>query len=191
MDAAQTEKLKALARDLVDEEGENRAVRTFLMQYSCDRSGTVGAMLAHMNMSGWRGTAPDFALNVRPETHLTKAGAQIWLRHLFGLEGGNTNQVGCERDDGLLNIHAENETCEVCSAPAAGTDKDAERIDWFEKMLRERGAVWMMPSGEELRFVQVRTPGECWNGPTVSGLREAIDAAILAHTKTREGANHG
>jgi hypothetical protein len=75
-----------MIRDLLDEEGENRAVRSFLMQYSCDRAITVGAILAHMNRSGWRGTAPAFALDVRPETHLTKAGAQLWIRHLFSLE---------------------------------------------------------------------------------------------------------
>jgi hypothetical protein len=27
-------------------------------------------------------------------------------------------KVGCEREDGLLNIHAESETCEVCAPPA-------------------------------------------------------------------------
>jgi hypothetical protein len=76
-------------RELVDElDGENRAVRTFLLQYSCDRSTTVGAMLAHMNRSGWRGLCPAWVLEVRPETHLTKGGAQSWIRHLFGLESG-------------------------------------------------------------------------------------------------------
>lgn len=73
-------------RELLDDEGENRAVRSFLLQYSCDRSITVGAMLAHMNRSGWRGDAPAFALSVRPEEHLTKAGAQLWIRHLLSLE---------------------------------------------------------------------------------------------------------
>lgn len=72
--------------DLLDAEGENQAVRSFLMQYSCDRSITIGAMLAHMNRSGWRGTSPAFALHERPETPLTMAGAQIWIRHLFELE---------------------------------------------------------------------------------------------------------
>lgn len=76
----------AAERELLDIDGENLAVRSFLMQYSCDRSITVGAMLAHMNRSGWRGFAPAFALEVRPETHLTKAGAQIWIRHLISLE---------------------------------------------------------------------------------------------------------
>jgi hypothetical protein len=75
-----------MSADLIDEDVENNAVRTFLMQYSCDRATTVGAMLAHMSRSGWRETAPPFALDVRPEEHLTKAGAQIWIRHLFSLE---------------------------------------------------------------------------------------------------------
>ncbi len=76
-------------RELMDEEGENQAVRSFLMQYSCDRSITVGAMLAHMNHCGWRDLAPPFALAVRPETHLTKSGAQIWIRHLLSLENSH------------------------------------------------------------------------------------------------------
>jgi hypothetical protein len=54
-------------------------------------------------------------------------------------QGGNTSQVGCERDDGLLNIHAESETCEVCSAPAAGTvEKDAV-VDAARKLVKAKG----------------------------------------------------
>lgn len=74
-------------RDLLDAEGENQAVRTFLMQYSCDRSITVGAMRSHMTRSGWGEEAiPQFARNTYSAEHLTKSGAQIWIRHLFDLE---------------------------------------------------------------------------------------------------------
>lgn len=78
---------------LIDTDGENRALRSFLLQYTCDRPTTVGAMLAHMNRSGWRGMAPAFALSVRPETHLTKGGAQVWIRHLLSLEATTTAAI--------------------------------------------------------------------------------------------------
>lgn len=68
--------------DLVDEEGENQAVRCFLMIYG-NHNLTVKDMKYHLSMSGfpywpdWTADAPG---------HLTKAGAQLWLRHLFALE---------------------------------------------------------------------------------------------------------
>jgi hypothetical protein len=37
-------------------------------------------------------------------------------------EGENVHQVGCERDDGLLNIHQSNETCEICAANTAARE---------------------------------------------------------------------
>jgi hypothetical protein len=67
-----------------DAEGENKAVRSFLMLYG-QPGLTVGQMKKHMTMSGfkmwpaWVDTEPD-------EAHLTKAGAQLWIRHLFALE---------------------------------------------------------------------------------------------------------
>ena len=67
-----------------DAEGENKAVRSFLTVYGPPGL-TVGRMKLHMTMSGftswpaWVDTEPDGA-------HLTKAGAQLWIRHLFALE---------------------------------------------------------------------------------------------------------
>ncbi|WP_144156536.1 hypothetical protein [Paraburkholderia sp. BCC1885] len=54
---------------------------------------------------------------------------------------------------------------------------DAARLDWIEARIADSAAVWMLPCGESLRFVQVRHFGECENYPTVEGLRNAIDAA--------------
>lgn len=39
------------------------------------------------------------------------------------MDHGGIRQVGCERPDGMLNIHTESETCEVCSV--AETKGDA------------------------------------------------------------------
>lgn len=74
--------------DLVDEsDGENRAVRSFLSQYSCDNSITIGGMRRHMELSGWEDCWPGF-VNVasNDKLHLTKGGAQYWIRYLFDLE---------------------------------------------------------------------------------------------------------
>jgi hypothetical protein len=81
---AEIKRLKAAQPAPVDAEGENKAVRSFLMLYG-QPSLTVGQMKKHMAMCGfkswpaWVETEPDGA-------HLTKAGAQLWIRHLFALE---------------------------------------------------------------------------------------------------------
>lgn len=72
-------------RDLLDTDGENRAVRSFLMAYSCERSVSAGVMRNHMRRSGWNGFWPDWVA-IHPGLHLTKAGAQLWIRHLFAME---------------------------------------------------------------------------------------------------------
>ena len=58
--------------------------------------------------------------------------------------------------------------------------KDAERLDWMERAINNKGSVWILPCGESLRFVQVRHCGYCHNYPAVEGFRAAIDAAMLA-----------
>jgi hypothetical protein len=131
------EKMKALAlaRDVIDDEGENRAVRTFLMQYGLPGL-TVGAMRNHMSRSGWEGCWPEWVAEAHAGTHLTKAGAQLWLRFLFNLEG---------------------------AAPAAGTvEKDAKRPDFFkwwtsiETDVRKSMLVWASRDRERL-FALMRT----------------------------------
>lgn len=72
--------------NLLDDEGENQAVRSFLMQYSCDRAVTVDQMRKHMDLCGWSGCWPEFVEKAGSKEHLTKAGAQIWIRHLIDME---------------------------------------------------------------------------------------------------------
>ena len=69
---------------LVDEEGENQAVRCFLMVYG-QPGLTVWQMVAHMRRCGYDTTTPEWPRTTEIR-HLTKAGAQMWLRHLFSLE---------------------------------------------------------------------------------------------------------
>ena len=70
---------------LLDEEGENRAARAFLMLYGTNPQTTVGMMRNHMTLSGFP-LWPKWVSTGHESEHLTKAGAQSWLRHLFGLE---------------------------------------------------------------------------------------------------------
>jgi hypothetical protein len=73
-----------MTRPLLDDEGENRAVRMFLACYGGNTGVTVGHMRQHLEMCGYP-YWPDWTLDC-PKAHLTKGGAQNWLRHLFALE---------------------------------------------------------------------------------------------------------
>jgi hypothetical protein len=74
-----------MPRDLIDPvDGENQAVRSFLMQYGTPGL-TVGKMKTNLRLAGWDGYWPEWA-NEQDKHHLTKGGAQHWLRHLFALE---------------------------------------------------------------------------------------------------------
>lgn len=44
------------------------------------------------------------------------------------------NRVGCERPDGLLNVHSESETCEVCAV----SSKDVTPTDMWTEAERDR-----------------------------------------------------
>lgn len=75
--------MKIPARPLVDSDGENRAVRMFLAYYGGATGLTVPAMREHLTLAGypyWPAWANDDA------GHLTKGGAQDWLRFLFTME---------------------------------------------------------------------------------------------------------
>lgn len=75
-----------MPQDLIDPvDGENRAVRMFLALYGCNPSTTVGQMRQHLTFSGFPHW-PDWAAAEPESAHLTKGGAQHWLRHLFALE---------------------------------------------------------------------------------------------------------
>ena len=69
-------------RKLIDDDGENRAVRAFLMLYG-NNTVTAKDMAAHMSAMGYP-SVPDWV--DKAPGHLTKGGAQGWLRMLFELE---------------------------------------------------------------------------------------------------------
>lgn len=73
-------------RTLVDDEGENQAVRQFLLLYGGNNGGqlTTTEMREHLEMSGFDDRHwPQWAIR---HVSLTKSGAQLWIRHLFALE---------------------------------------------------------------------------------------------------------
>lgn len=72
--------------DLLDDDGENQAVRAFLLAYQGNPSITIGGMRHHLKMSGWDGCWTDWTAAAHKEAHLTKATAQLWIRHLLALE---------------------------------------------------------------------------------------------------------
>lgn len=78
----------AKPRALIDTDGENRAVRWFLAAYGSGHQ-TVGRMKAYLTYCGYP-LWPAWVETEDPGEHLTKAGAQLWLRHLFSLENSPT-----------------------------------------------------------------------------------------------------
>lgn len=75
-------------KDLIDKDGENRAVRAFLLLYGGAGGGvTVEDMRDHLECCGFP-VWPSWVNESGPRMHLTKGGAQDWLRSLFALETG-------------------------------------------------------------------------------------------------------
>lgn len=73
-------------KNLMDEDGENRAVRGFLLLYGTSCGVTVGAMRTHLRLYGFDGAWPVWVRDAHENEHLNKSSAQAWLRHLFSLE---------------------------------------------------------------------------------------------------------
>lgn len=79
---------------LIDEDGENRAVRAFLLglQINCI---SVPSMKSHMKACGWPHW-PDWVEN--DQGYLTKMGQQLWLKHLFDLVPNNKVRILCQAE---------------------------------------------------------------------------------------------
>lgn len=73
----------------IKEDGENAAVRAFLSLYGGMPGVRTDQMVVHMRESGFP-VAPRWAEG--QAVHLTKAGAQDWLRLLFALENNDDLQ---------------------------------------------------------------------------------------------------
>jgi hypothetical protein len=71
--------------DLMDHDGENKAIRSFLRYYQNPEI-TIVEMRENMDAAGWDGCWPEWVTTAQPGTSLTKASAQAWIRHLISLE---------------------------------------------------------------------------------------------------------
>lgn len=60
--------------------------------------------------------------NERYEAGLRRAESILATFHSRGPATGGGRKVGCEGDDGLLRVHAESETCDVCATSDGGND---------------------------------------------------------------------
>jgi hypothetical protein len=72
-------------RPILDTDGENRPVRWFLAAYGGCCGMTVSGMKTHLKNCGYP-FWPEWCNTEQPTAHLTKGGAQLWLRYLFDLE---------------------------------------------------------------------------------------------------------
>lgn len=91
-------------RDLIDSDGENRAVRSFLALYGTTTGISVEYMRTHMRLSGFDKHWPAWVEQKGDGEHLTKGGAQDWLRHLFALEQPADERKDAERYRGIREI---------------------------------------------------------------------------------------
>lgn len=71
--------------NLLDSDGENQAVRCFLLHYQ-NPGVSIGALRNALRRSGFDGCWPDWVNGRETSEPITKAGAQLWIRHLFDLE---------------------------------------------------------------------------------------------------------
>jgi len=71
--------------NLVDEDGENLAVRAFLMLYGSSTGITIAQMREHLTLMRYP-FWPEHIGKVDSNAYLTKFDAQEWLRYLFNLE---------------------------------------------------------------------------------------------------------
>lgn len=143
---------------LLDDDGENRAVRMFLAAYGTPGL-TVATMRRHMELAGWT-QSPEWTTKPDAQGHLTKSGAQSWLRHLFALEAS---------------------TPTTKAAPVAQGDAlDGARLDLLDKA--HAGCIRL----DDRKGVTPQTPQYFYWGPhhEAKTARAAIDAT---RTKAKEG----
>jgi hypothetical protein len=126
-------------RDLIDpEDGENRAIRAFLMHYGAPGL-TVMQMRKNMAMAGWDGCWPAWVYD--QDGHLTKGGAQNWLRHLFALEATATAEA---QEDWMIDRSTGRPilTYKKCSVI------EAEQAEYVMRLVAATSGVLVRPTEE-------------------------------------------
>lgn len=119
--------------ELVDpDDGENRAVRYFLMMYG-GQTCTIEGMRKHLQLSGF----PYWPEWAERDGHLTKGGAQAWIRYLIGLESALSalSAQPANLSAALDALNSTGEECEFNDMAAMAFPLDA----WneFEELLNQ------------------------------------------------------
>lgn len=91
----------------MDTDGENLALRIFLLHYQ-NPGVTIAAMRNALRRTGFDGCWPDFVENAVEFATLTKGGAQVWIRYLISLEPKQSKEIklvlefSAEKAQGLI-----------------------------------------------------------------------------------------
>jgi len=117
---------------LLDDDGENKAVRWFLACYGGGGDKSIGTMKLHLEMSGFGGCWPEWCNTEHPSAHLTKGGAQLWIRHLFSLEAQQVAVPAQEARVKPLQWSNEQEPCDGCRYNHVVADSGLGRfsVEW-------------------------------------------------------------
>lgn len=73
-----------VACNLIDDNGDNRAVHMFLAMYGNEDDVSVARMQIHLENYGFGGCSPDWAKTEKGVLTITRA--REWIRHLFLIE---------------------------------------------------------------------------------------------------------
>ena len=147
--------------------------------WDADRDSKVGKLLAalagttgiRLDLDGVRAAAPraDATAEVIDPSCTSCNGTGWW---------GAVEQY-CQCADGRRAAAAD---------ATAGGVTDTVLIDWMQEQVNCMGVVWVLPCGDDMRFVQVRSFGDVENFPTVKGtVRDALAAALRAAQPTSGG----
>ena len=176
--------------DLLDTDGENKAIRSFLRFYL--KPGiTIGEMRDNMESSGWDGCWPDSIGAADWNSTLTKFEAQDWLRHLFSLEQPAVpTSSDLEVRAGQMPDYARDQ------AGAGAVDVDA-RFERELEMVRNNPAIkvigrlaakddWALASGLlqepvlDAAAAAVEASAQVWTGFARNDARTCVRAAVEA-----------
>jgi len=142
---------------LLDSDGENKAVRCFLMLYG-SKGLTVGKMRQHMTRCGYP-LWPDVVADTHEDAHLTKAEAQTWIRHLLALEQPQEPSPAfqiAQLHDVITNLK--------------------DDIEFFEWKAAQPQGEWVDLTDDELKDVVMKTNGFCVSSMEIKDIRVAIAA---------------
>ena len=175
--------------DLLDTDGENKAIRSFLR--FCLKPGvTIGEMRGNMESAGWEGCWPDSIGAADWNSTLTKFELQAWLRYLFGLEAQFAPDVGgLEVRAGALPDYARDQAGAgaTCDAVDARWEREHQAlinnpaIKVVGRMATSRPlSPLLLEHALDAAAAAVEASAEVWTGFSRNDARTCIRAALEA-----------